>query len=81
MIRAGLVDYSYRGRQICVVEISFVGHVAQVPPLASLVTPEASEVAFHPLARVLAEPGVLAFPEQLEVLRAYSESATARSVT
>lgn len=80
VLRAGLVDYRYKGRQICVVEISFVGHVADVPALASLTTAEASEIAFYRVTDILAQPELLAFPEQLEVVRAYHALAAERPV-
>ena len=71
VIRAGLVDYRYKGRQICVVEVSFVGHLAEAPALQGRTSAEADEIAFHPVASILARPELLAFPEQLEVVREY----------
>lgn len=70
-IRAGLVDYRYRGRQICVVEVSFVGRIVGDLPEGPIVSAEASEVVFQPVDRVLADPSMLAFPEQLEVVLGY----------
>lgn len=75
VIRAGLVDYHYRGRQVCVVELSFVGRLARAPALASRTSAEASEVGFLGVDEILSRPAMLAFPEQLEVVRAYAQSA------
>jgi ADP-ribose pyrophosphatase YjhB (NUDIX family) len=73
VIRAGLVDYHYKGDQVCVVEVSFVGRLAQAPALASRTSAEASEIAFLAVDEILSRPALLAFPEQLEVVRAYAE--------
>jgi ADP-ribose pyrophosphatase YjhB (NUDIX family) len=77
VIRAGLVDYRYKGDQVCVVEISFVGRLAETPALASRSSEEASEIVFLPVDEILSRPELLAFPEQLEVVRAYAESLRA----
>jgi ADP-ribose pyrophosphatase YjhB (NUDIX family) len=77
VIRAGLVDYSYKGDQVCVVEISFVGRLQVTPALASRTSDEASEIVFLPVDQILSRPELLAFPEQLEVVRAYAESLRA----
>lgn len=70
VLRAGLVDYAYRGRQICIVEIAYLADVAGDLPPEGASTPEASEIAFHAVEDVLADPALLAFPEQVEVVRA-----------
>ncbi|MGD9954061.1 MAG: NUDIX domain-containing protein [Burkholderiales bacterium] len=71
ILRAGLVDYLYRGRRLCIVEIAFLARPAGPLPAATLVTPEASEIAWLEAAEVLAKPESLAFPEQAGILRAF----------
>jgi 8-oxo-dGTP diphosphatase len=80
VIRAGLVDYRYKGRQICVVEVSFVAQLAEAPSLEGRASAEASEIAFHPVEGILARPDLLAFPEQLEVVRGYQRLAAEPSL-
>ena len=80
VLRAGLVDYSYRGRQICIVEIAYLADVAGDLPRAGAATAEASEIAFHAVGDVLADPGLLAFPEQVEVIRACRNAKTSGSL-
>ena len=77
VIRTGLVDYHYRGHQICVVEIAFLGRLQSVPDLERRGSAEASEIRFHEVRDVLAAPALLAFPEQLEVVRAYGDGLRA----
>lgn len=69
VIRAGLVDYTYRGRQICIVEIAFRAVPAGPLPARGAATSEASEIAFLRLEQILADPARLAFPEQAEIFR------------
>jgi ADP-ribose pyrophosphatase YjhB (NUDIX family) len=71
VLRAGLVDYSYRGRQICIVEIAFVARLRGEATIVVNASSEASELRFMPCVELLAAPELLAFPEQAEVLRAY----------
>jgi ADP-ribose pyrophosphatase YjhB (NUDIX family) len=71
ILRAGLVDYRYRGRRLCILEVAYLARPAGPLPADTLVTPEASEVAFLPAQALLRQPGDLAFPEQAEVLRAF----------
>ena len=71
ILRAGLVDYAYRGRQICILEIAYLARLIGAPPAADHVTNEAAELSFYPLAALLATPEILAFPEQIEVVRAF----------
>lgn len=71
VLRAGLVDYSYRGRQICIVEIAFLAQLRGTADAVAAASGEASELRFLPLAQLLAAPELLAFPEQAEVLRTY----------
>ncbi len=71
VLRAGLVDYLYRGRRLCIVEIAFLARPAGPLPVAMPETPEASEIAYLEAAEVLAKPELLAFPEQADILRAF----------
>lgn len=75
VLRAGLVDYLYRGRRLCILEVAYLGHPAGPLPATIGGTEEASEVAFRPAEEFLANPALLAFPEQAEVLRAFGASA------
>lgn len=75
VIRAGLVDYSYRGRQICIVEIAFRASPTGPLPGKGASTAEASEIAFHRVDDVLADPARLAFPEQVEIFRDLGKEA------
>jgi ADP-ribose pyrophosphatase YjhB (NUDIX family) len=68
---AGLVDYRYRGRHVCVVEVAYLGHPRGAPLAAGRITGEAAELRFRPLTALLAAPEALAFPEQIKVLQAY----------
>jgi ADP-ribose pyrophosphatase YjhB (NUDIX family) len=69
VIRAGLVDYAYRGRQICIVEVAFRAVAVGPLPREGAATAEAAEIAFHAVGDVLADSGRLAFPEQAEIFR------------
>lgn len=71
VLRAGLVDYPYRGRRLCILELAYVAVPRGPLPAEGFTTPEASETAWRPVAELLREPGMLAFPEQHEVLRAF----------
>lgn len=75
VLRAGLVDYLYRGRRICILEVAYMARPRA--PFAGLAasTAEASEISFRPADEVLADPWMLAFPEQIEVIRAYKAAA------
>jgi 8-oxo-dGTP diphosphatase len=73
LLHAGLVDYTYRGRQLCVLELGYLARLSGPIPEAGLVTPEASEVAFLPVEEVLRAPEMLAFPEQASLLRAFKD--------
>lgn len=72
VLRSGLVDYRYQGRQVCVVEIAFLGRLTMPVPDKPTFTDEAAEIVFQPVEQVLADPAMLAFPEQLEVVRSYA---------
>ncbi|MBL0167309.1 MAG: NUDIX hydrolase [Propionivibrio sp.] len=71
VLSVGLLDYIYRGRQLCILEVAYLAHLSGPLPAAGLVTQEASEVVFRPVAEVLGTPETLAFPEQMTVLRDY----------
>jgi len=71
ILRAGLLDYAYRGRRLCIVEMAYLGELAGPPPAAGASTAEASEIAFLSATAMLAQPQMLALPEQGEVLRAF----------
>lgn len=71
LLHAGLVDYSYRGRQICVVEIGFLARLTDAGLPDSIETAEASETAFVPIEDIIRKPGLLAFPEQLSLMHAF----------
>jgi len=75
VLRAGLVDYLYRGRRICILEVAYLARPKE--PFGGLAasTAEASEIVFRPADEVLAEPSMLAFPEQVEVIRAFRAAA------
>jgi ADP-ribose pyrophosphatase YjhB (NUDIX family) len=73
LLHAGLVDYTYRGRQLCVLEIAFLARFKGPVPPAWMATPEASEVVFLQVDEVLRAPEALASPEQASLLRAYRE--------
>lgn len=76
ILRAGLVDYSYRGRRLCIVEIAYLAHPRGRVHAEGLVTQEASETSFRPVGELLRAPEALAFPEQAEVLRAFQRART-----
>jgi len=71
VLSVGLLDYIYRGRQLCILEVAYLAHLSGPLPAANLVTQEASEVVFRPVGEVLRATEVLAFPRQAEVLQAY----------
>ena len=71
VLRAGLVDYSYRGRNICIVEIAYLARLRRADAAVRKVSSEASAILFAPVEELLAAPERLAFPEQAEVLSAY----------
>jgi len=71
VLRVGMLDYRYRGRQVCVLEVVYLARLRAVPPAMLRPTPESSETAFLPIDELLAAPETMAFPEHLDVLRAY----------
>lgn len=78
LLHAGLVDYAYRGRQICVVEIGFLARLANPESGHAVATAEASETAFVPVDDIIREPDMLAFPEQLALMHALRRVLDAR---
>jgi 8-oxo-dGTP diphosphatase len=77
LLYAGLIDYSYRGRQLCVLELNYIATLTGALPARGLTTAEASEIAFLNLDEVLRAPEQLAFPEHATVLRLF-QAAQAR---
>jgi 8-oxo-dGTP diphosphatase len=70
-LRVGLIDYRYRGRRLCVLEVAFLATLKDIVPLEGFATAEAQEVAFWPVRHLLEKPETLAFPEQAGVLEAF----------
>ena len=68
LLDAGLVDYRFQGRQLCVLEIAFLAVPKAPIQVDRLSSPEASEVAFLRVDELLASPDLLAFPEQVRLL-------------
>jgi 8-oxo-dGTP diphosphatase len=78
VLYAGLVDYNYRGRQICIIEIAYLARLRGSAAALADVSDEASEMRFVPVDELLAAPERLAFSEQAEVLRAYQSRLASR---
>jgi len=78
LLRVGMLDYPYRGRQVCVLEVAFVARLACAPPAAGQTTAEASEVAFRLVSEMLDAPETMAFPEHAAVLREFQAFAASR---
>lgn len=78
LLRVGVLDYPYRGRRVCVLEVAFVARLACAPPTAGQVTAEASEVAFRRVGEMLDAPETMAFPEHAAVLREFQSFAASR---
>jgi 8-oxo-dGTP diphosphatase len=78
LLHAGLVDYAYRGRQICVVEIGFLARLTDTQSPGSMTTDEASETTFLPVDAIIRDPSMLAFPEQLMLMQAFRRVLDAR---
>ena len=71
VLYVGLIDYSYRGRQLCVLELSFHATVRGTLPPSGQVTAEALEIDFIPVDTLIEAPDTLAFPEHVLVLQAF----------
>jgi ADP-ribose pyrophosphatase YjhB (NUDIX family) len=71
VLHVGLLDYPYRGRTVCVLELTFVARVEGELPQLGSTTSEASDIDFLPVDDLLAQPHTLAFPEHASVLRAF----------
>lgn len=67
---ASLVDYAYRGRQICIVEIAYLARLKSSGAKLLSTTREAAALKFVRVGDLLTTPELLAFPEQASVLRA-----------
>lgn len=78
VLSVGLLDYPYRGRQLCILEVAYLAYLSGPLPAANLVTQEASEVVFRPVGEVLRDPELLAFPDQATVLREFQAFAASR---
>ncbi len=77
VLRVGMLDYAYRGRRVCVLEVVYHARLRERPAAALRPTAESSETAFLPIGELLAAPDSLAFPEHLAVLHAFA-AATLR---
>jgi ADP-ribose pyrophosphatase YjhB (NUDIX family) len=75
LLNVGMIDYSYRGRSVRVVEIAYAGRIAAGSAQA---TPEAAEVAFLPID-MLVQREIMAFPLHSDVVRRYADTVLARS--
>lgn len=73
VLRVGLLNYDYRGRQLCILEIAYLAWVDGPLAEALPATAEASEITFLPVADILENQDMLAFPEQAAVLCAFQE--------
>ena len=71
VLYVGLIDYSYRGRQLCVLELSFHATMRGALPARGHVTAEALEIDFVPVDTLIKAPDTLAFPEHVQVLQAF----------
>lgn len=71
LLRAGLVDYTYHGRSVWVVELGYLAYLTDPHVFAAKTTEEASEMSFYSVDDILASPNMLAFPEQAALLDAY----------
>ena len=77
MLCVGLIDYSYRGRQLCVLEPSFHATLRGALPARDHVSAEALEIDFLPIDPLIAAPETLAFAEHVRVLQAFKARALA----
>jgi 8-oxo-dGTP diphosphatase len=78
VLHVGLIDYSYRGRQLCVLELCYSAQASGQLPPAGFSTQEASEIAFVPAREILNAPETLAFAEHVAVLNAFESSLDIR---
>lgn len=68
---ASSIDYNYRSRNICVIEIAYLARLRGTAAAVRGGSSEASEFCFMPVDALLAVPERLAFPEQVQVLKLY----------
>lgn len=78
VLRVGMMRYAYRERELCILEVAYHAEALGPLPEPGRSTAEADEMAFRPASEVIAQPALLAFPEQLEVLRAFQAAIGCR---
>jgi ADP-ribose pyrophosphatase YjhB (NUDIX family) len=71
LLMTHLVDYSYQGGGISVLEVAYLMQPVHADP-AGLTTPEASAIDWYDVDAIIARPGTFAFSEQIPVLEAYA---------
>ncbi len=71
-----LVDYSFRGAMISVVEIVFLCRPLDVD-VSTIFTEEAASVRYFDVGEILKSPLLLAFPEQRQALNRYYDAISA----
>jgi ADP-ribose pyrophosphatase YjhB (NUDIX family) len=69
VVHVGLLHYAYKERRICVLEIAYLARLRDAQRLS--LTAESSALEFRSCADVLDAPRDLAFPEHVNVLRAF----------
>jgi ADP-ribose pyrophosphatase YjhB (NUDIX family) len=72
LLCAYLVDYTYLGTTMSVLEICFLTDPVEVD-VAGIQTEEASALGYYKVDRCLEEAHRFAFPEQLAALKSYQE--------
>lgn len=77
VLYVGLIDYNYKGRQLCVLELSFHATLRGALPAGGHMTAEALEIDFLPIDPLIAAPDTLAFAEHVLVLQAFKARALA----
>ncbi len=70
VLRIGMMRYEYRDRELCILEVAYRAEALGALPGPGHFSAEADEMAFRSVAEVMANPLLLAFPEQFEVFRA-----------
>ncbi len=66
-----MVDYEYRGMRVAILEIAFQMEAAELAQART--SEEACDMGFYDVSDVLRESSELAFPEQINALRAYRD--------
>lgn len=72
LLESYLVDYTFRGAIVSVVELVFLCKPIDVD-VATIQTSEARSVGYYDVREVLERPSRLAFPEQQQALRRYRD--------